>query len=116
MGKSEAEAAKKAGMQQVEEHANELWMDEMLDCVQEVCRDNRYFTADHVFILADARNIHTTHDLRAFGPVMLRAAKQELCCKANVMPVNSIRRSLHASPITVWESLIWKGTTSGGRR
>lgn len=105
----DAEHAKRQAMDQVEANANEIWIEYMLDLVWDVCRVRRQFTTDDVFDLyyaAPANNRPATHELRAMGPVMTRAAKEGLCEKANVMPWPSRRVSLHASPITVWNSLI----------
>ena len=50
-----------------------------------------------------------THDLRALGPLMRRAAKLGWCELADLPPRNSTRRSLHASPREMWKSLIYEG-------
>ena len=105
-----ADDVKKAAMQQVEDNANEAWIDFMVDCVWDVCRSKLYFTADDVFDryeeMPDPKP--TTHEPRAMGPVMNRAAKEGLCIKANVPGLPSRRRSLHASPRTVWKSQIFE--------
>ena len=106
---NDAERAKKAAMDQVEANANELWIEYMLDLVWDVCKVRLYFTTDDVYDLYYAvpeGKRPQTHEHRAMGPVMARAARERLCEKANVPAVPSRRRSLHASPITVWHSLI----------
>lgn len=101
-----AKAAKDDGMARVEEHAAPGWSDVMLDLVIEVAQRRPTFTADDVFKIAYARGIaERTHDRRAFGPVMTRAAKQGLCRKADVAPILSARASRHRAPLTVWTSL-----------
>ena len=105
--------AKEEGMLHVEANAAFGWRETMLATVEAVARTKQHFTSDDVFEAAGAIVAFATHDLRAFGPVMTRAAKQGLCRKANVAPVNSKRRSLHASPRAVWTSLIYNG---GARR
>jgi hypothetical protein len=105
----DAERAKRAAMQQVEENANEIWIEYMLDLVWDVCKVRRQFTVDDVFDLYYAvpeTRRPVTHELRAMGPVMNRAAKEGMCEKANLPAIPSRRRSLHASPRTVWNSLI----------
>jgi hypothetical protein len=104
---SEAVAAKLAGMQRSEAGADQAWSDLMLRLVKQVCLTQLRFTSDDVFDLFDASGstLHT-HDSRAFGPVMMHAAKAGWCRKVNVAPVPSRRKSLHASPRAVWESLI----------
>jgi hypothetical protein len=102
-------------MKQVEENANQLWIEHMLDLVWDVCRVKLIFNTDDVYDLYFAepewKRPHT-HEHRAMGPVMNRAAKEGLCEKANVVGVPSRRRSRHAAPLTVWRSRIFKGSTS----
>lgn len=105
----EANDAKKEAMARVEAHASAAWSSLMLDLVFETCVSREQFTADDVIDRYDALpgNKPATHEPRAFGPVMMRAAKLGWCCKANVAPLPSRRRSLHASPRAVWGSLIY---------
>jgi hypothetical protein len=109
---NEAKAARDEGMARVEDAATEGWAEAMLDLVEEVARKRPRFTSDDVFDLSQDRNVPHTHDLRAFGPVMVRAARKGFCVKANVAPVASRRVSLHASPRAVWDSLIFEGEKS----
>jgi hypothetical protein len=107
-----AERAKRAGMDQVEENANKIWVEYMLDLIWDVCRVRRQFTTDDVwdfYNLASPDRRPTTHELRAMGPVMLKAAKEGMCEKAFMPAIPSRRASLHASPRTVWNSLIYEG-------
>jgi hypothetical protein len=104
-----ARAAKQEAMERVDGNANPAWSIEMLALVTEVALAKPYFTSDDVFELALERNLPTTHEPRAFGPVMMKAAKQGICAKANVAPKISRRASLHGSPRAVWESLIYEG-------
>jgi hypothetical protein len=96
------------GMERVDAHASPEWKAAMQELVVEVARRHKQFTADDVFELAAERGVRSTHDRRAFGPVMMRAKRAGVCIKANAVAVPSRRRSLHASPITVWDSLIWE--------
>jgi hypothetical protein len=109
---SSAQRAKRAGMAQVEANANSLWIEFMVDLVWDVCRVKAMFTVDDVYDLYFAIPAHRrpdTHEHRAMGPVMNRAAKEGLCVKAALPGVPSRRRSLHASPRTVWLSCIFEG-------
>jgi len=111
-GETAAERAKRHGMSQVEKHANQLWMDLMVYLVWEVCLARPVFNADDVYDLYQAipeSRRPDTHEHRAMGPVMLIAAKEGLCKKANVPGVPSRRPSLHASPRTVWLSCVFEG-------
>lgn len=102
--------ARDAGMEQVDDHANDEWSALMDRLVIEVATKLRTFTSDDVFDLFDeVPDAPVTHDLRAFGPVMMRAAKAGVCRKAETAPRPSRRKSLHASPRAVWTSLIFKG-------
>jgi hypothetical protein len=102
-----AETAKLAGMAQVEANASPPWSDRMYECVGDIAGRLKRFTSDDVIELAEERGWALgTHDLRAFGPVMMRAARAGICRKADCAPINSRRASLHASPRAVWESLL----------
>src|SRR6516164_2059219 len=104
-----ADAGKHEGMTRVHLHADEIWKRQMYECVITVARRYQTFTSDDVFEVAALCGYdHGTHDLRAFGPVMMIAAKNGVCCKAECAPVNSRRASLHASPRAVWRSLIFR--------
>jgi hypothetical protein len=106
--KSPALEAKKLGMERVDLHADEDWKEVMLDLVKKTAKEREFFTSDHVFELFEASgSIAETHDRRAFGPIMLQAAKLGICDMAYCPPVNSNRASLHASPRRVWRSLIF---------
>ena len=102
-----ARAAKADGMSRAEGGAPVEWSDYMLMQVRLTALELPRFTADDVFDRVDADpGAPSTHDLRAFGPVMMRAAKLGYCCKMDVAPVASRRKSLHASPRAVWRSLL----------
>jgi hypothetical protein len=103
-----ANDAKQEAMQRVEDNANAAWNTLMLELAHQTCLERRWFTSDDVtdrYTAIDGDK-PTTHEPRALGPVMLRAAKLGYCRKANVAPLPSRRRSLHASPRAVWNSLI----------
>jgi hypothetical protein len=102
-----ARAARDASMAHVDGAALPEWKILMEQLVETVAGRMKRFTSDDVFDLLDTYpGAPTTHDLRAFGPIMMRAAKNGICRKADCAAVPSRRVSLHASPRTVWESLI----------
>lgn len=104
-----AQAAKRSSMKQVEENATPEWNVLMLELARLTCLEQLVFTSDDVFDRLDAYpNPPKTHDLRAFGPVMTKAAKLGYCVKENVAPVPSRRESLHSSPRSVWRSQIYQ--------
>lgn len=51
----------------------------------------------------------STRDLRALGPVMVRAAKEGWIEKAYVPGRETTRPSSHRRPLQVWLSLVFKG-------
>ena len=105
----EAIEAKKEGMERVDKHASEAWKKLMYRLIVTAARTKPQFTSDDIFDLFFMLGERPeTHDYRALGPVMREAAKNNICVKANVAPINSSRRSLHASPRTVWISLLFK--------
>lgn len=103
---AEAIAAKRTAMKQVEENAKEGWSDHMLELVRLTALSLPIFTSDDVFDRPEA-DLISTHDRRAFGPVMTRAAKLGYCEKLNTIQP-SRRKSLHASPRAQWKSLIYR--------
>lgn len=97
---------------QATQNANELWKGMMFQLVQDTARELEFFTADDVFerlerIPESARP--QTHDNRAFGGVMQRAKRAGYCELADKKPRPSNRESLHSSPLSVWQSLIFRG-------
>jgi hypothetical protein len=106
---AEARGARDEALEQVEANADPSWKDAAFEAVVSASRDLHRFTADDVF----DRIPHgvATHEPRALGPVMLRAVRAGMIFKANVASIPSRRRSLHASPRTVWESRV---TVTGG--
>ena len=105
-----AELAKKAGMEQSERHANAAWANSMLQAIHLTCRTCRRFNTDYVLKLYTGKE--KTHDLRALGPLMRRAAKMGWCQLADAKPVNTARTSRHGAPLNMWDSLIFQGGQS----
>lgn len=105
-------AAKDEGMARGAANANQAWMDYMLRQTELTAMEMPRFTADDVQdrVDADANAVAkpSTHDNRAFGTVMKRAAERGFCSKADVAPIPSRRKSLHASPRAVWNSLLYR--------
>jgi hypothetical protein len=103
----EARKARDEGMTRADENSDELWKRDMAICLREVCAMKSLFTSDDVFNLAREKGLSSdTHDRRAFGPIMMRAAKDGLVVKENCAARPSSRKSLHGSPRAVWRSLI----------
>jgi hypothetical protein len=105
-----AKKAKAEGMERVDNHADDEWKRVMAEMVIKTAREMHRFTTDDVVDrFNELPDPPTTHDKRAMGPVMMRAAKSGVCCKAPVAPIMSRRASLHASPRQVWDSLLYSG-------
>jgi hypothetical protein len=91
----------------------EMWKQMAYAAIVDTARRKLMFTSDDVFdALGRKDGLMPKIDLRAFGPIMLRAAKADVCVKAPVAALPSRRRSLHASPRTVWASMIFKPKAS----
>lgn len=105
---AEAKAAKHAGMDQVEANADKAWSDLMLHLVHLTCLEQHRFTTDEPTDRYEAikGDKPVTHDTRAMGPVMIRAAKAGYCRKTNITE-DSRRKSCHNRPLAIWESLIY---------
>jgi hypothetical protein len=100
----EAAKARDEAIHRVDEHAAPDWKVAAYEAVVQTATELQQFTADDVF---DRLNTEaTTHDRRALGPVVIRAARARLIEKANVAPRLSSRRSRHCAPMTVWNSRI----------
>ena len=107
-----AKYAKTVAMDQVDLNANPVWKDLMLELVRVVALTHASFTTDDVMILyREIEDAPTTHDLRALGPVMNKAAKLGYCEKTNTVD-GSIRPSNHQRPLAIWKSLIFEGYRS----
>lgn len=105
-------AARDEGMERIASVTPPGWATAMYECIEEVCRIMPQFTADDIFDVADRRRVPPIHDKRAFGPVMMRASRNKLCTKADCAPRPSRRASLHASPLSVWNSALYRGSSS----
>jgi hypothetical protein len=105
----EARAARDEAVAQVDENANEAWRAFMQQCLVWVAQTLPRLTSDDVQEFA-ARYPERprTHENRAFGPIMSWGLKNKIIVPANVAPIPSRRKSLHASPRRVWDSLIYK--------
>lgn len=107
----EGKAGKAEGMGRAERHANPAWMLAAEQAVLEAARELSTITADDVMrrIPPDV----DTHEKRALGPVMMKAAKAGIIEKAIALPRNSTRPNQHSAPITVWKSNVYKPPHEG---
>ena len=102
----DAREARDEAMDRVDKHADIDWLAEAQKAVFKTATEMPYFTSDDVHERISA--IASTHEPRALGPVMMRAVKDHWMMKAMCPSAPSRRKSLHASPRTVWQSLIFK--------
>jgi hypothetical protein len=101
-----AEQARDRSLEQVEDHANHEWKDAALEAVYQTAREQPYLIVDDVWRRMTLEV--ETHDLRAMGPVMLRAASLGYIAPTQRYELSE-RVSAHRNPRRVWESLIWPG-------
>lgn len=106
----EAKQAKAEGMSRAERNAHEEWVVFMYNVIRETARRHKQYSVDEVierYKLYD--NAPTTHNWKALGPVMRRAAKDGIHELGELLPmVRSRRKSNHNHPLNVWVSLIYR--------
>jgi hypothetical protein len=98
----EAQAEAAIAMERVEQAAERDWLDVAFEAVERTCREMPSFISDDVW----KRDLPSTREDRALGPVLVKAAKAGLCHKTSALRP-SVRS--HGSGKPVWESLIWGG-------
>lgn len=102
-----ADLARADALQRVDEHADPDWRDLAYRCVLAVARRLDHFTTDEVIDeLAQYPDI-TTHEPRALGPVMMRAARENVIAATDRF-VKSNAVSRHRAPKQVWRSLVYR--------
>lgn len=89
------EAVERAGT-----HANPKWIMEADAVVSILCKIGDDFTTDDVWRLLRETG-HVTHEPRALGAIMQRAAKDNYIRPAGYTR-KSLRRECHRRPLTVW--------------
>lgn len=104
-----ARVVRNEAMARVEENANEAWKEAAKRALYRAACELPTLTSDDVMDRMDG--VASTHELRAMGPIMLAGAKRGWIAKANCAAVPSRRASLHASPRTVWRSLLCTGAS-----
>lgn len=96
---AEAMRARDAAIRRVDEHADPAWRETALAAVSRLAAAGQPFTTDDVVRALPATV--STHDPRALGPVMLRAARMGI-----VAPMDQYRNSestvCHGRPKRLW--------------
>lgn len=84
---------------QVEENASDLWLEDAYAAIQFLAKERDLFTADSVWEL-----VGPAREPRAMGAVFRRAVRDAI-----VKPTNSYwsstRPKRHAGPVRVWQSV-----------
>jgi hypothetical protein len=105
------EANKADAMQRVWDHANDHWKQLAYEAVQQLARTRQWFTTDDVWQVL-ATSDAATHEHRAMGAVMRRAAKAGLIAKTDrVLPTT--RPCANCRPVAIWHSAL--ASTTAGR-
>jgi hypothetical protein len=99
--------AKRKAIQRVSEAANEEWMEAAGAIVEKLAMGSRSFTTDDVWAELDSKSV-STHERRAMGAVMTKAAKANLI-EASGSYKPSTRPACNHRPIAVWNSLVFGG-------
>lgn len=95
----QARAARDAALDQVDEHADQLWKDAAATAVRKLATLKAEFTADDVREAIPPE--FTTHDTRALGPIFLAAARAGTIVRTERTVPSRYR---HATQMRVWRS------------
>ena len=100
-----AEQAKRAAQETVASHADGEWKTVALDAVKQVAQRKSELTTDDVLEILRAQPV-ATHEYRALGPVMTRAAAAGYI-RATDRFFASASVSRHRAPKRVWASQLY---------
>jgi len=90
---------------QVEQNADQLWLEAAVRIVKRICETTPEFTTDALHAEL-AKTMHSTREKRALGAVMRKAAHCGWC--ENTSRVEKSKRpECHKRPVAVWRSLIY---------
>jgi hypothetical protein len=95
----QARAARDAALDQVDEHADQLYKDAAALAIATLARERAEFTADDV--RETIPEGVTTHDTRALGPIFLAAARAGIIVRTERTVPSRYR---HATQMRVWRS------------
>ena len=97
--------AKKNGMSRAEAHADPQWKLDMIEAIRTVASRHKFLTSDEVWQELSNSYVSSTHDPRAMGSIMKKAASLGLIVQTEQY-LPSKRVVAHARPIRVWRSLV----------
>lgn len=100
----EAKRRKEEAIVRVDANADEDWKSVALKAVGWVAMTHITFTTDDVWLVLSGRDA-STHESRALGAVMLRAAKIGYI-ESTDQYRPSIRPEAHQRPVKIWKSLL----------
>jgi hypothetical protein len=104
--------SKTLAMNQVEANAKAAWKELILDIVWDIACETELFTTDEVCIRYRSLPKETrpdTHEWRALGPQMSKAAKLGYIIKTPYTRPSTDGARRHAAPLQIWRSLIFGG-------
>lgn len=99
----EGDRRKEDGIQRAEDHAVPDWNVEVDGAVLRVARRLELFTSDDVWAELVATTEASTHEPRAMGPAMRRAATAGWCMPTGEFSLSK-RPERHRAPLRVWAS------------
>jgi len=94
------EQLKNQAIDQVEENASELWLEDAYEAIKFLAKERDLFTADNVWEL-----VGPAREPRAMGAVFRRAVRDKVVAATNTY-WSSTRPMRHAGPVRVWRSTI----------
>jgi hypothetical protein len=99
------ESLKQEAIRRVDENAQEEWKAAALAAVYKVAQSHPMITTDTVW-QAIPEEVET-HEGRAMGAIMVKAAKEGWITKTNQVS-ESARPACHRRPLALWKSNFWK--------
>ncbi len=107
-----AEKARAQALEQVEANADDAWKRAAMSAVYDAARAKVELTTDDVLEILRTQPV-ATHEGRALGPVMLRAAQQGWIENTGRVK-KSLAVSRHRAPKTIWASRIYQRSNGNG--
>ena len=90
-------------LEQVEANANEAWKRAAMNAIRHLCTTKREWTADDLWDILAGEEVGT-HEPRALGAMIVKAAKAGLC-RSTGRYVQSRLPIRHNRPVAIWESV-----------
>lgn len=97
-----ARSRRDSGMQRAAEHAGREWQDRAVALVRWYAGFHPTFLTEQVRSMAELRGLKSPDDARAWGAVMMRAAREKIVRQDGYAPANSS----NGSPKRRWASLV----------